>query len=421
MMHKVTLQRLTRLLTPILFLIFFWQTRIAIFEKYALYDYSIWFLYATDIVIVFLILGTAFLFTRKQLTDYKYIFLIGLFLIAVSIISASNVLSASAQLYRLFRIILGLGFVLWLVLFLRNTKYPVSRIIIILTIGFLPLGLIGFSEIMLGKSLGLKLIGEWDFSLAMPGIATLRINDFLLLRPYATFPHPNVFGAIAGMLALYWILREQVQTVFVRWIQVFMVGALIISFSRTSWIGFGVVLLIYKGRSIITFFKSSTDGVKFILGGLLITVLILMTSRVFQLGSDDVLSVTRRIDLNKIAILMWQDFPILGIGLNQFIYQLGNYWENMNATRFYQPAHNIYLLVLAELGAVGFVVIMSTLLKTIIIAWGKLPIEIRGWWIFISITGLFDHYWITLPATYYMFCLTLGLTLARIRDSNEKE
>ncbi len=420
MVHKVFPLQLTRLLTPGLLLIFFWQTRIAVFEKYALYDYSIWFLYATDIVVILLLLGSIFSLTKKQLSNFKYLFLTGLFIVVISLISIPNLLSFSAQLYRLFRILLGLGFVLWLIIFLQKTKYPVSRVMILVTIGFLPLGLIGLSEMILGKSLGLKLIGEWDFSVAMPGIATLRINDYLLLRPYATFPHPNVFGAIAGMLALYWILREQVQTVFIRWIQVFMVAALIISFSRTSWIGFGVVLLIYKGMSLITFFKSRTDGVKFILGGFLITVLVLMTSRVFQLGSDDVLSVTRRIDLNKIAILMWQDYPILGIGLNQFIYQLGNYWENMNATRFYQPVHNIYLLILTELGAIGFVVIMSTLLKTTISVWKKLPVEIRGWWFFIGITGLFDHYWITLPSTYYMFCLTLGLTLARIRDSDEK-
>lgn len=70
------------------------------------------------------------------------------------------------------------------------------------------------------------------------------------------------------------------------------------------------------------------------------------------------LSWGRRAQLNQVALQMWSQNPFLGVGLNQFTAQLEGFWPD---NQFTQPAHNVFLLILAETGLVGVTIIILTL------------------------------------------------------------
>jgi ATP sulfurylase len=57
--------------------------------------------------------------------------------------------------------------------------------------------LIAFLQIIFGRDIGLWILGERDFSLSTTSIATFNWYGQIFLRPYATFPHPNVFAAFS--------------------------------------------------------------------------------------------------------------------------------------------------------------------------------------------------------------------------------
>ncbi|HEX9679745.1 MAG TPA: hypothetical protein VGA08_03950, partial [Candidatus Saccharimonadales bacterium] len=99
---------------------------------------------------------------------------------------------------------------------------------------------------------------------------------------------------------------------------------------------------------------------------------------------------------------------------SQFILFVDRYWDLTNLSRFVQPVHNIFLLILAETGLIGTVLLLNILMLPILKTWKTLDIRVQLAWLVILITGLFDHYWWSLQAGQLTLFLTLGLTLARM-------
>jgi O-antigen ligase len=88
--------------------------------------------------------------------------------------------------------------------------------------------------------------------------------------------------------------------------------------------------------------------------------------------------------------------PVFGVGLNNFILKT-SYTFDIKAINYQlQPVHNIYLLVLSELGFFGFLFFYLTLLKIAHVA----SLILKPWFFlaltFVIISGVADHYWLTL-------------------------
>ena len=77
-------------------------------------------------------------------------------------------------------------------------------------------------------------------------------------------------------------------------------------------------------------------------------------------------SVTVRSQLNSAAVSMWQDSPVFGAGMGNFLVALPKYLFTREIY-FLQPVHNIYFLVLSETGIIGLTLFISLLIK---IFWG---------------------------------------------------
>ena len=97
------------------------------------------------------------------------------------------------------------------------------------------------------------------------------------------------------------------------------------------------------------------------------------------------------------------------VGLGNFLAELPRYYRSREEIRFYQPVHNILLLAMAETGILGFGFFLWLVVKTLVVAWQKGEKALIYSLLIIFLTGLFDHYWLTLQQGQLMLTLVFGL------------
>jgi len=303
-------------------------------------------------------------------------------------------------------------------LYIAKTKPALPNIAVVFGLSVLYSSLIAIVQFVLQRSIGgpLWFLGERTFTAQTPGIAQISLCDFsgscrLLLRAYGTFPHPNVLGgflAIVLPVLLYFrnSLRHLKNYTFL-FRAAFVVGiiALLVTFSRTAWIvfGLGIILAISKRRQKVYagfgIFAIVAVAVFFVSG---------VSGNIFESES-----VVVRNALNTSAIRMWQDAPVFGVGLGNFLVALPHYLVSRQIY-FLQPVHNIYLLLLSQIGIVGSIGVISLgVLTARHILRNKnnnsiFAIAFLG----ILLLGLTDHYLLTLQEGQLLTACVAGLLFA---------
>lgn len=288
-----------------------------------------------------------------------------------------------------------------------------SRLTFALSLGVLFEGVLATLQwINQGSVLGFLFFGEPVYTVTALGIARVQITGREFVRSYGTFPHPNVLG---GYLAIFlpWLLAEHFfgKSPFVRRlfnIAAFSFGllALLFSFGRVAWVvatfGLGGVLLLYLLR------RARPRFVAFLITGILIAEIYFLIT-----GIGKSLSWLLRYELLQISLRMFIENPLFGVGLNNFVVRMGEYGYLPVTYQFLQPVHNIFLLLLSELGIVGFLIFSALffyVLARVILKRNKSG----AYYILISlvqilILGMFDHYLITLQQGRLLFFLVIGL------------
>lgn len=253
-------------------------------------------------------------------------------------------------------------------------------------------------------------LGERPLSVGAPGIAKISINwildignwtSGLIMRPYATFPHPNALAGFLLVTALIILsitpcpplnLRGGVRrTRVICWLALFAAFLTIpITFSRTAIVLEMLILLLW-------------------IRPLVLKVVLLISSFYFLISmSGSVASIPDRLDLiNKSYILILKS-PLVGVGLGSFIPATMNYELRTN-NYLYQPVHNVYLLLISELGlpasmVIGYwlMVYSKKLLRT-------MNYELITAAAVIAITGAADHYWLTLHQPALLLVVLLAI------------
>ena len=69
-----------------------------------------------------------------------------------------------------------------------------KKIYLPLTLAVFGEAILAISQFIKGGTLGLWILGERTFTISTPGIAKFDFYGREFLRPYATFPHPNVLA-----------------------------------------------------------------------------------------------------------------------------------------------------------------------------------------------------------------------------------
>lgn len=352
-------------------------------------DYLSPTLYVTD-VLLFMTIAT-WLFTGKLggLGGYGKL---GVFILLFAVVNIWFSASPWVALYKWLKV---LEFAV-LGLYIVKTKPTIIEITLPLMIGMLYSSAIAILQFALQHSLGgvFWYLGERTFSITTPGIA--RFDGIgLWLRPYATFPHPNVLGGyLAVTFPLLFLLHER-HVIIIKRVAIFLgCIALSFTFSRSAWIAAGLGI----GA---TYFLSTKKNIF-----LFLTCVFLFSATILLRPAFTDESFVQRSELNHAAISMWQSSPILGVGLGNFLVRLPEFSTSRNVN-FLQPVHNIYLLVLTEVGIIGLFAIVILVIMGMKGTWGMYKISFAC----ILFLGLFDHYPLTLQQGQLLFTILFALML----------
>jgi len=244
-------------------------------------------------------------------------------------------------------------------------------------------------------------LGERTFNRTTPGIARAIIGGRLVLRPYATFSHPNVLAGfiLVSSILVFPYLRRKWLVVGYWFLAVVTIG---LTFSRSAWLVGLLVLAVSFWRSTQ---RKKTGRWWFLF------LFCLIGAFYFARGLSGPAAVEERLQLNKVAWLMIKHFPLVGVGLNNFIVRLPEFGGVSETVRFLQPVHNLFLLVAAETGLVGFLIFLWFLFLTFKRLSGRtgLALGLAA----ILVLGLFDHYWLTLQQSQLLLAIVLGLSWAK--------
>lgn len=379
-------------------------------------DYLSIILYLTDIVWflwVWMHLRNEKRETRNEIKKlFSFQGLLMLLLVVVNIIFASARLVA---LYRWLRI--GQWWLTWQLVAKRKNEIK-TYLKWIVPLWIILEAFLGLAQVVSGGSLNgiWWWLGERRFSFGGIGIAQMRLFDEGWIRAYGSFSHPN---SLAGFLLLgWWWWRKETRNLIldsrntllkifywvVNWSAIM---GIIITGSRVVW-ALTIGLLITE--QILNF---KIQNIKIILGKTLlflgtICLVLGVISVNYRLsdfvGGWDVNSWNKREMLGLSATRMIEKYPLFGVGAGNFIvnlpkFRVGNfYWM--------QPVHNIFLLIWSEIGVLGiimFLVVVSERYKNF--RWKK------QWWflVIVGVTGMLDHYWLTLPQNTWLLAIIMGL------------
>jgi len=257
-------------------------------------------------------------------------------------------------------------------------------------------------------------LGERRFTLATMGIAQMGWDGETILRAYGTFSHPN---SLAGFLLVavisWWKWRGKAPRDWRFWLVMWSgLMGILLSGSRTVWLMTVVIMTDYLIRQKIK--KEAWWGyvMMAVLGGLLIVGVIRSDYQLSRFtGGWDKLSWVKRTRLNQTAFKMIKDYPLLGVGLGNFVVKLPDYQTGGNG----QPVHNLGLWWWSQTGIAGMIIWGWGLIKL----GSKKMIKGDRWLVMVLITvivtGAVDHYWVTLPQNRWLIAAVIGMALNRVK------
>ncbi len=274
----------------------------------------------------------------------------------------------------------------------------------------------------LQRSTGLFVFGERLLSPATQGASVLRTEHLAWLRAYGLSDHPNLLGgslAVGLLLLTGWLLSDPAR---LSWAWLWAAGvlgigflALLLSFSRSSWLATSVGLLLLLLCLVRA--RNSTAMVR--LGFLLLLAFIMTipflpaTLPFVQSRLDPALAagavptesapLSERLLLNTVAIGLIAETPWRGTGLGAFPTALRQRFDVFPI--HYQPAHLTVLQVAAETGLLNGVLFLGLLILPGYLFWkerrARLPVEflaVSAAVLGIALIGFFDYYpWMLSP------------------------
>ncbi|MBI2444043.1 MAG: O-antigen ligase family protein [Candidatus Magasanikbacteria bacterium] len=259
--------------------------------------------------------------------------------------------------------------------------------------------------------------------LGLAAHAPSQLGDFVIeaggerwLRAYGAFGSPNILG---GYLAVAWVigfltyplLRGRARY----WVaagQLIILSGLIFSFSRGAWLaavgGIIVTVIATRKRFYPLLAKSLLYSFLLIIALLLIFPP-LFSARFSAASRLEAKSFTERRSQWAAAGQMITRSPLWGVGPG--IYTAAQYQQNPRLPAWqYQPVHNSYLLALAEVGLVGFLILILMIFYFLKYIWRQnkffLPVVAV-----VMLSAFFDHFWWSLYAGQMLGWAILGLSI----------
>lgn len=264
------------------------------------------------------------------------------------------------------------------------------------------------------------------------GDAVVEAGDRRWLRAYGAFPHPNIFGAYLSMSML-WCAHALCHAQKKRhWLLViaasqFILGALLVTFSRGAWLAVlaaalcaCVVGIKKHGGGIKNFFAPVVHpGVLLMLASAITISMFTFTffdevkvRTGFTESHLEMQSVSERIDSVTRATPFFAHTWLAGTGIGNFTNALFRFEQAQRTVHewyTYQPIHNVFAMVFAELGIIG----LTLLVFVGFLFLRRMPVFGYPFLGAMAVFSLFDHFLWTVPFGIFMAAILLGMFSAR--------
>ncbi|TSC72092.1 MAG: hypothetical protein G01um101438_720 [Parcubacteria group bacterium Gr01-1014_38] len=344
-------------------------------------------------------------------------------------------------------------------------------------------GLLGIGQVLRGGDFGLRFLGEHPLSLQTPGVAKVDIKTYngsldnvpkgtsaertvsrkdvplgtKVLRAYGTFPHSNVLASfiLGSLFASYFLHREKRGTRETFWnlfliIPFVLSLGLLLTFSRSGWLSFLLLMgtlgvCFYRNiernienqRKARFFFLSVTLGILIPL--LFSTLRSAAIARIFPEETDTFLHGRTASFYDTFNVLARSPFFGVGTG-NGFISLVRNTRNIDNNKEYvilytrepwkYQYPHNVFLVILLELGAVGGILFLAFLYegtKFFVLSFRRQSlfarVPVAGVVLAIlavAVLGLTDHYLWTVQQGRILLWSLVGILFGTISRKREE-
>jgi len=218
--------------------------------------------------------------------------------------------------------------------------------------------LLGIGQFLLQTIPAMKWLGISAQSAAgTSSIVDAGLHAGRYLRAYGPFAHPNIFGGYLSV-AIFFLFLQSLRGGVIKYFSVIslpiLAAALVFSFSRSAWIGIFLATLVL----ILEVWKTKKGYLNLIIFwvsfGIFFTTVSPLTF--VRLGGNTVTengSIRERLSALDESKIIIKENRWFGVGAHNFVSAQVNKWpkrlpwENI-------PVHNSIMLVLAELGLVGF-------------------------------------------------------------------
>ena len=400
---------------PLFFFLLPWQTRWIFGQELIVgepFSFGVMSLYVTEVIVLMIFLATMVGKKWKWPLRPASAKLLVAFLLAclVSLLFAQSVSLGAAHL-------LHIVFASMLFAVLLDRRVNVEHVAIAFVAGLIiPIGL-GVFQFLVGSSDASMLLGLAARDAQALGDSIIEIGEGRVLRAYGSLPHPNIFGGylVVGLLLLLGFNHHALKKHGWSFLLVLalMVIGLVLTFSRSAWLALAIVGVIWMTHRLTVKKKRNwnVEWKRIVVGG----VIVLFASALWPSVIDRVAvdgssaSVTERLAQYE----DWSEtFPQAWL----FGHGVGNYTLAVEATDGsrewwqYQPVHNTPLLLLAEVGLVGLVLLISFCVFALR---GNIDVKKRAVPLLaclaLVVISLFDHYlwttWSGLALTATSFAL----------------
>ncbi|HOM78234.1 MAG TPA: O-antigen ligase family protein [bacterium] len=389
-----------------------------------LVDYVIPTVYIQDILVFLLVLVTFPKLIKsfiKHISHWEFAFLILFFAgTALSVCSSQVPISANVGFSRLF-LYSAFGFYVFSQI---NLLTEMPRLLRIFTFLLFFQSVLGLAQWFNQGSIfnNYLFLGEQPYSMSTPNIVRTSWKGFSRVPSYGTFRHPNVLASFLVLNVLF-ILGMRPKHPFYYCVVFLSIVSLYFTFSVISLYGliFGISAFLIPKKNLGSFLFFI-----FWLGVFATLFLVFAPSLYLPLNLQNLIisffanpSVFRRRNLILVALKIFGASPLFGVGLNNSLYYVDKFSVALSLPKFTQPIHNIYLLLLSEVGIINFFFLATFFLllfkklynSFLSTASGKYSRLFLVQLTILLFFGFFDHYLITAQQIYLFSCLTVGLAL----------
>ncbi len=343
-----------------------------------------------------------------------------------------------AGLVLFFRLALGISFAGIIAVFLRARVVSFSDLAGTIAASALFQGILGILQFARQRSVGVWFLGEPVVDFWTKGVGRVFASGGNLLRAFGTTAHANIYAAflVLGLgVLMYFFLKEEEKKFSIRRLllsvgMLILFCALVFSFSRSGWIGAGVLVVV------VLLCASTVSSLRFRAWVLFLRLTVIVAIVLIPFGRLAVpraaislktdLSFNYRLTYNEMGLEIITKNP-LGVGPgNQVEHGVTNglyqkYGIGSDEPWNWQPIHNLYLLIASEAGTPALLALLGFLVVLGYRVFKKMRedgneysaayVSVFGIFVSFLVLGLSDHYFWDLASGRLMFWLLLGIMM----------